>query len=1193
MALSSQIVHQRLRATAQKFRWSRSARFLISGAALSLLFLVLFLTFDAWLHFGAAGRWTGFALTVSALVGGATLAVRSFRPQVSDASMARRIEQSSGVKGNVLINAVQFDGALAAGSPLRAALFSEMTDPFPGVQWDRVFDVKLLKQLGIGLAAVCVMLFGWAMLKPNYFANSVQRIFLPASNIAPLTRSKIEGVVPGSATVVHGREVQMTAMLGGEVPKMAWVHFRESGSSWQKTLMDREAGQTAVNFKWKDMRAPMDYYIEAGDATTATYHLDVRPKTAIKGRTAEIEPPAYTGLPKTQLKDLSLLQNVVPGSAVTMGLEFNNDVSELKVTDDKGEALTVEKAGASAWKVNAKIVASRSLKLDYRDAVGIADSGTMQVSVKSDEPPKVAVADPVEGKDLVATKAGKLTVKFSATDNFGLGSVAIYQSVEGREDAKLVQEFAAAKNQKTYEATAEIPLAAFAGDEDRVTFRIVARDLNDVTGPGVTMSRPIIVTLKSADKLEQQVNEAVSKLTKGLEALIKLQSQNLDETRSASMRKEANPLTALIERQVAVADGAKALVASADVIAPDVRNDLRSMLAKEMTVAVVALRNAGVATEATRSKFVATAIANEAIILARLQGAPAAAEEDAKRGEIADLISGVEDLLKQERNLHKETSTATEAAAAKLGERQDKLADKAVAVRKSIDTDSKNASVGDVDFRKRLTKVAAMFGEMKVYEEMLAAAEQLQGKKVQPAAVTQLHVVASLAKMVELLNQWQLAEAGEKADELKKTVEEMKQKLDKLAQIQHDIVEKTKDMARKDDFRKEDIATSGEIKDQKDLMKEVIEKMTTDLQALPDLTPGNEMRAELVSIIEDVEQADAEDAAKGKLKPTEIAVQKEQSLLDGIEAAKKLSADLEMWLPKKSDTIKWALENFDKTEMPAIPNVPLMDATEDIVGELQKKQEDIQEDVQDPSSNQLFAQNPANGWDIMDGPQGSFGAQGKSGNQAPNHNEQTGRSSGGREGESNGEMAGDTASNLEGDTPEARRTKDPLQQGQVKDDGGIGKTRATGGGKAGGFSDRQGMEGNAPLRATKAPKTEVQNAAAVQQALLAEKTAKTVAQASLLYIHSDGLSQVAKLMDESATAMKEGRMKDAQSLHQKIIGRLKDIKSGVNTGEVVSFSTQDSARTTDKQLLGGSEGDAPAQYKDQVSEYFRSLVEEK
>jgi hypothetical protein len=182
---------------------------------------------------------------------------------------------------------------------------------------------------------------------------------------------------------------------------------------------------------------------------------------------------------------------------------------------------------------------------------------------------------------------------------------------------------------------------------------------------------------------------------------------------------------------------------------------------------------------------------------------------------------------------------------------------------------------------------------------------------------------------------------------------------------------------------------------------------------------------------------------------------------------------------------------------------------------------------------------------------------------------------------------------LEGDTPDVRRTNDPLQQGQVKDNGGIGKTRATGGGKAGGFSDRQGMEGNAPLRAVKAPAVEVKDALAVKQMMLAEKTAKTTAQASLLYIRNDGLGQVAKLMEESAQALKDGRVADAVSLHQKIIGRLRELKSGVSAGEVVSFSSQDGARAGDKQLLGGSEGEAPAQYKTQVADYFRSLVEEK
>jgi hypothetical protein len=168
-----------------------------------------------------------------------------------------------------------------------------------------------------------------------------------------------------------------------------------------------------------------------------------------------------------------------------------------------------------------------------------------------------------------------------------------------------------------------------------------------------------------------------------------------------------------------------------------------------------------------------------------------------------------------------------------------------------------------------------------------------------------------------------------------------------------------------------------------------------------------------------------------------------------------------------------------------------------------------------------------------------------------------------------------------------------MQQGQVEDDGGIAKTRATGGGKAGGFSDRQGMEGNAPLRATKAAARPT-DAAAAAQAQLAEKTAKKVAEANLLYIRGgEQLSGVAKLMDQNATAIREGRMKDAAGIHQRIIGRLKEIKGGVASGDVLTFVATDGARSQEKQLLGGQEGEPPAQYKDQVADYFRALVEEK
>ena len=111
----------------------------------------------------------------------------------------------------------------------------------------------------------------------------------------------------------------------------------------------------------------------------------------------------------------------------------------------------------------------------------------------------------------------------------------------------------------------------------------------------------------------------------------------------------------------------------------------------------------------------------------------------------------------------------------------------------------------------------------------------------------------------------------------------MKDKLDKLAAIQREIVEKSKELSHKDEFRPEDEAAAKEIRQSKDLMAEVVEQMLTDAHIFPDLKPSNELRSELTQIYEDVDQADKQEVAEEKLTPQEIAVQKEDSLLKSMD----------------------------------------------------------------------------------------------------------------------------------------------------------------------------------------------------------------------------------------------------------------------------------------------------------------------
>ena len=1190
MSLDSQQVHERLREAARRLRWSRCARHAMSGIAVALALLAVLLPADSWFHFGTAARWLAFGLVLAPLLIGAVFCFLAARPSLSDASIARRIETAAADSHNTLISAVQFDRELPLNSSFRKAIFEEMSDPFPQVDWSRVLDLKLLGRLALGLGAAVAVLSLFAALRPLYFANSAARILLPGSDIAPLTHTQIATLTPGNAILVHGSSLRVEARLAGQLPSSVWLHSREPGSSWQKTLMDHEIGSQRFTCEWREMREPLDYRVEAGDALSPLYRITVRPPTAIIHRKAEIEPPAYTRLGKETRREFAALQAILPGTRVALALEFNHSLAELRC----GPGMTVAKSSPSLWNLTGIIQASTALRLDYRDIDGIANSDTLQIAAASDEPPRITITAPPEGKEIYATKDDALSITFNATDNFGLESVALYRTTDEKQEAELITDWKSAQGKKAFAATLKVPLGKYA-KEDRVTLALVARDQNNVSGPGVTWSRPLVITLRTADQVQEKETNASKKTLGDFDTLIKLQTTNLEQTQAALAAKpnSAATLTPLLDRQSQIADAGRALAASTESVAPEARVNLEALLAKEMPAAILALRNAATATDGLpRIAALGQAVVLETAILTRLKGSLKAAENDAVKSKIADLIAGVEELLRSQRELHKRTGAATPPDANALADQQDALAEKTTSVRKSLEKASQDGAVGDQDFRARIAKAAGMFTETALYEQMLSASEQLQKQAFPAAATLQENVIANLAKIVELLNQWQLAQAQREAQSMKEAAREMADKLDKLAQIQREVVQKSKEIARRADMRPEDVATAQEMKKGKDLMTEVVEAMLTDAHVFPDMNPSNELRGELTQIYEDVIQADKTDAAEGKLKPSEVAVQKEDSLLQGIEQAKKVAEDLEMWLPNKNDTTKWLDENFDKTELPPIPNLPLPDAFEDLVGDLLQEQESISDEVQDAASNQALAQ-AQQGWEVADGPMPGFSAQGKSGNTRPNRNEQTGRSSGGREGMSNGEMVGETASNLEGSTPKTRRTNDPMQQGHINDDGGIQEARATGGGKAGGFSDRNGMDGNAPLRASNAPRMAAADALAVKQALLAEKTSKTYGQASLLFLRTKGLDQAARLMDQSQTALKENRMEDFRALHQKIVAELNEVKGGILPGNVVRLGTGDTSRLTDKQLLGGDEGQAPAAYQKAVADYYRSLQESK
>ncbi len=117
------------------------------------------------------------------------------------------------------------------------------------------------------------------------------------------------------------------------------------------------------------------------------------------------------------------------------------------------------------------------------------------------------------------------------------------------------------------------------------------------------------------------------------------------------------------------------------------------------------------------------------------------------------------------------------------------------------------------------------------------------------------------------------------------------------------------------------------------------------------------------------------------------------------------------------------------------------------------------------------------------------------------------------------------------------------------------------------------------------------DALAVKQALLAEKTSKHYAQASLLYLRANGMADVARLMDESQAGAQGRAGQGFRSVAQENRREAQRSAKAKSIRAMTSCCPRTSgAGAGEKQLLGGDEGTAPERYKKQVADYYRSLA---
>ena len=935
------------------------------------------------------------------------------------------------------------------------------------------------------------------------------------------------------------------------------------------------------------------YRFRAGDAKPSDwYTVTPRPPPTLASLGAVISPPAYTGLPRREVDLRAEGSLPIPdGAQLQLWAVSTMPIEALTVSVAGGDPVPMQfDPQQERWEAALAVTTPGVINIEGVDAYQQKLRETVAYQFTPDQPPLIEILEP---KGRMALPVGEVPrIEFRVQDDYGLASVKIERvdnkSTDGDADEPIARW--EPEGSVTFEQRWAGTVAA---RRKAVAYRITAVD-NAPGGGGIARSQTIVFEMPTAanqaDKRDSLEAEAVA----GLKQVIELQERNIEQCQA--LRPDAQQgapdlWSEPFKRQDQVRQLTRTLLANPLRPLGGRTESVSRLYANEMMLAVDAIRQIGTMPAAQRDRQIGEALALQAMILRQLKASEAAADraqverrQTGVSAMLTALIEGQSGILEQ---LGKNGSGATAAAVAGLVDRQDALSEDTAAFEAACVRDAASVRGNDAAFADLLEKVARETRERRIREDMLQAAGRLEDRKGAEAVVLAARAHGNLVQLQEMLDRVGLQREQDQHAAMAEAVGQAKEKLQRIEDM-HKLMQEALDAVRgsKD---KDDVAfdlLAEEFVEIAKKNKEAMLQIPVDLHVFADLNVGNELVEDVFTIFQEIEQA----AADKQMKPedvVEMAFKKNLEAMDAMAEAMDRMDATEMWLGEKADALKVVTEAIDREEMPeaGIALGALAAAVQDLIGDLLEEDEDVAAAADDGATTHALGDIEAGG-DVIEGDLSSFGAQGQSGNQRPDHKEQDGRSNTGRQGMSTGETAAGGTIGEGDENIQERRTEDPVQSGMVQLDGDA-DTVATGGGKLGsGKADDVGMEGG-----SKRLDSTEEGSPDGMAALLARDADAIFAKASLSNVRAASLQTAAHHLSQVDDAIAKGDIGRVAEHRQLAVSALRRAQVELSAAPSTAIALDATPSLVDNAVQAGADM-APPKYQAQVADYYKLLNEE-
>ena len=205
---------------------------------------------------------------------------------------------------------------------------------------DAAVDRSNLIKIGYLLLGVVLLCAIYAVLSPKDLFQTVGRIVAPWADIGAPTSTTITEIEPGDAQAFRGQQVTLRARIQ-DLPDdgKAIAYYSTADGQVVDRAIEMSLGEDGYKYACRlpageaTLQQDVRYRIEAGDAISRDFHVEVVAAPTIFVRTVEYKYPEYTGLLAQRVERQGDIK-AIEGTEITLDALANGEIQSAHVDFD-------------------------------------------------------------------------------------------------------------------------------------------------------------------------------------------------------------------------------------------------------------------------------------------------------------------------------------------------------------------------------------------------------------------------------------------------------------------------------------------------------------------------------------------------------------------------------------------------------------------------------------------------------------------------------------------------------------------------------------------------------------------------------------------------------------------------------------------------------------------------------------------